>query len=185
MSSNRRICSAADRLLTRNAAVAVILLAAACAQKAPPPPRPITVLPSAVAALTPALYMQVASNSALFALRASELAASRATEGRLRADARAIAQDQGGVGAQLSYAGRRVDLLPRATLPEAMEADLQQLGQSGDFDRDYRRLVGRALAEALEAHETFARGGSSATLRPVAQMAAPVTRRNLDQLRKH
>jgi putative membrane protein len=127
--------------------------------------------------------MQVASNSALFALRASELAVTRASDGELRADARAIAQDQGGVGAQLSYAGRRVDLLPRATLPEAMEADLARLTQSPDFDRDYRALVGRALAQALEAHETFARGGSSATLRPVAQMAAPVTRRNLDALR--
>ncbi|MEO6580541.1 MAG: hypothetical protein ABIN83_05270, partial [Sphingomicrobium sp.] len=58
------------------------------------------------------------------------------------------------------------------------------LAQSSDFDRDYRRLVGGALARALEAHEVFARGGSSATLRPVAQMAAPVTRRNLDAVRR-
>lgn len=183
MSSNRRICSAASavRLVVIGAlAVAV----ASCGTKQAPPSRPITVLPSAVAALTPALYMQVASNSALFALRASELAATRASDGGLRANARAIAQDQGGVGAQLSYAGRRVDLLPRATLPETMEADLARLNQSPDFDRDYRQLVGRALAQALEAHETFSRGGSSATLRPVAQMAAPVTRRNLDALRR-
>lgn len=127
--------------------------------------------------------MQVASNSALFALRASELAATRANDDALRSQARAIAQDQGGVGAQLSYAGRRVDLLPRATLPDAMEVDLARLSQSPDFDRDYRLVVGQALARALDAHETFARGGSSATLRPVAQMAAPVTRRNLEALR--
>ena len=182
MSSNRRICSAAKAgRLALIGALAVVV--ASCGTKQPPP-RPITVLPSAVAALTPALYMQVASNSALFALRASELAATRANDGGLRADARAIARDQGGVGAQLSFAGRRLDLLPRATLPEAMEADLARLGQSPDFDRDYRQVVGRALAQALEAHETFARGGSSATLRPVAQMAAPVTRRNLDAVRR-
>ena len=183
MSSNRRICSAGS---TVRFALIVGLAGtlAACGTKQAPPPRPITVLPSAVAALTPAIYMQVASNSALFALRASELAATRASDGGLRANARAIAQDQGGVGAQLSYAGRRVDLLPRATLPEAMEADLARLTQSSDFDVDYRQLVGRALAQALEAHETFARSGPSATLRPVAQMATPVTRRNLDALRR-
>lgn len=184
MSSNPRPCLAANPFMGRLAVAGMVLAAAACAQKSAPPPRPITVLPSAVAALTPALYMQVASNSALFALRASELAATRASDRGLRTDARAIAQDQGGVGAQLSYAGRRVDLLPRATLPEAMEADLARLSQSPEFDRDYRQLVGRALAQALEAHETFSRGGSSATLRPVAQMAAPVTRRNLDALRR-
>ena len=182
MSSNPRICWAAEPMIVRMAAAALVLALAACAQKTSSP-RPLTILPSAIAALTPALYMQLASNTALFAVRASELALARASDGGLRADARAIAQDQGGVGAQLSYAGRRIDLLPRADLPEPMEADLARLAQSGDFDRDYRQLVGQALARALEAHETFARGGSSATLRPVAQMAAPVTRRNLASVR--
>ena len=182
MSSNLRICWAAERMIVRMAAAGLVLALAACAQKTSSP-RPLTILPSAIAALTPALYMQLASNTALFAVRASELALARASDGGLRADARAIAQDQGGVGAQLSYAGRRIDLLPRADLPEPMEADLARLAQSSDFDRDYRQLVGQTLARALEAHETFARGGSSATLRPVAQMAAPVTRRNLASVR--
>ena len=184
MSSNPRPCLAANPLLVRIAVAGLVLAAAACAQKTTPPPRPVTVLPSAIAALSPAIYMQVASNSALFALRASELAATRASDSGLRAQARTIAQDQGGVGAQLSFAGRRVDLLPRADLPAAMEADLARLGQSNDFDRDYRQLVSRALSQALDAHETFSRGGASPTLRPVAQMAAPVTRRNLDALRR-
>ena len=184
MSSNPRPCLAASRSALRWSALAAIIALAGCGQKQIPASRPLTVLPSAVAALSPALYMQLAGNTALFAVRASELALARASDGGLRADARAIAQDQGGVGAQLSYAGRRLDLLPRADLPEPMEADLARLAQSGDFDRDYRHLVGQALARALEAHETFARGGSSATLRPVAQMAAPVTRRNLDAVRR-
>lgn len=184
MWSNPRPCLAASRLMIRGAAAGLVLALAACAQKSVPPPRPITILPSAVAGLTPALYMQLASSTALFAVRASELAQDRASDGGLRADARSIAQDQGGVAAQLSYAGRRLDLLPRAALPEPMEADLARLAQSTDFDRDYRQLVGQALARALEAHETYSRGGSSATLRPVAQMAAPVTRRNLDSVRR-
>ncbi len=184
MSSNPRPCLAASPLVGRIAVAGLVLAAAACGTKTAPPPRAVTVLPSAIAALSPAIYMQVASNSALFALRASELAAIRANDGELRAQARTIAQDQGGVGAQLSFAGRRVELLPRATLPEAMEADLARLTQSADFDRDYRLLVGRTLAQALDAHETFSRGGTSPTLRPVAQMAAPVTRRNLDALRR-
>jgi putative membrane protein len=171
-------------LFLRGAVVGLVLTLAACAQKSAPPPRPITILPSAVAALTPALYMQLASSTALFAVRASELAQDRALDGGLRADARRIAQDQGGVGAQLSFAGRRIDLLPRAALPEPMEADLARLAQSNDFDRDYRQLVGQALARALEAHETYARAGSSPTLRPVAQMAAPATRGNLDLVRR-
>ena len=182
MSSNPRICWAAEPMIVRMAAAGLVLALAACAQKTSSP-RPLTILPSAIAALTPALYMQLASNTALFAVRASELALARASDGGLRADARAIAQDQGGVGAQLSFAGRRLDLLPRADLPDTMKADLALLAQSSDFDRDYRLLVGQTLARALEAHETFARGGSSATLRPVAQMAAPVTRRNLASVR--
>lgn len=185
MSSNPRPCWAVKPVIGRAIAGGLLVALAGCArQPAPPPPGPVAVLPSAVAALTPALYMQVASNTALFAMRASELAATRANDGGLRAAARSIAQDQSGVGAQLSFAGRRLDLLPRAVLPEPMEADLARLAQSADFDRDYRALIGPALARALEAHEVFARAGSSPTLRPVAQMAAPVTRRNLDSVRR-
>ena len=65
-----------------------------------------------------------------------------------------------------------------------MLADLERLRTSANFDADYRALVGRALARALEAHEVFARKGSSATLKPVAGMAAPVTRRDLEAVRR-
>jgi len=160
-----------------------MLAIAACSSNPRPAPRPVTILPSAAAALTPVLYMQVASNTALFAVRASELAEQRSSNEGLRSDAREVAADQRGVGSQLSFAGRRLDLLPRAELPDAMQADLDQLAQSPEFDREYRRLVGQALARALEVHQIYARGGSSATLRPVAEMAAPVTQRNLARVR--
>jgi len=158
---------------------------AGCASREPPPaPRPITVLPSAAAALTPAAYVQLAAASSLFAIRASELAGTHAQSSAVRSTAGAVARDQGGVAAQLSYAGRRVDLLPSSSLPPALAGDLERLRLSTSFDSDYRRLVGNALARALEAHEVFARAGSSPTLRPVANMAAPITRRDLEAVRR-
>ncbi|HET9397425.1 MAG TPA: DUF4142 domain-containing protein [Sphingomicrobium sp.] len=162
-------------------------LLAACGGGPAPAPRPARpfVLPStAVTALSPAIYMQIASTSSLFAVRASELAAIRAGDGRIRSAAQAIVRDQNGVAAQLSFAGRRLELLPGASLTDAQAAELERLRLSSDFDSDYRRAVGGELARALEAHQAFARSGASPTLRPVAEMAAPVTRRNLDSLRR-
>ena len=161
-------------------------LLAGCGGRPAPSPRASApfVLPSTAMALSPAIYMQLASTSSLFAIRASELAASRSTSSRTRSAAEAIVRDQGGVAAQLSFAGRRLELLPSAALTDAQAAELERMRLSSDFDSDYRRSVAGALARALEAHQAFARSGSSPTLRPVAEMAAPVTRRNLEALRR-
>lgn len=184
MSSSRRQCSAAKPALV---AVAIATLAlVGCARPEAPPPRPVPA-PAAASPLTafsPALYFQLIAYSSLFAVRASELAATRASSAALRETAQRIAEDQRGVASQLSFAGRRLDLLPGATLPAPMAADLDRLQASTDFDSDYRRLVGDALERSLRAHQSFARSGASPTLRPVAEMAAPATRRNLDQLRR-
>ena len=180
MWSSRRPCSAASGALAAAAALAL----AGCARQEAPAPRPAprpAPLP-AVAALSPALYFQIAAISSLFAVRASELAAERASSAALREAARRIVEDQRGIASQLSFAGRRLDLLPGASLPEPLAADLDRLRESPDFDSDYRRLVGVALEQSLRAHESFARSGESPTLRPVAEMAAPATRRNLDLL---
>ena len=151
---------------------------------APRPARPFVLPSTAVAALSPAIYMQIASTSSLFAVRASELAVTRAGNERIRSAAQAIVRDQNGVAAQLSFAGRRLELLPGAALTGAQAAELERLRLSSDFDSDYRRAVGGELARALVAHQAFARSGASPTLRPVAEMAAPVTRQNLDSLRR-
>ena len=48
-----------------------------------------------------------------------------------------------------------------------------------------RRLARRIVQSEAEAvHRAFEARGDSPTLRPVAAMAAPVCRRNLEQLRK-
>lgn len=170
--------------LTIGLAAALPLVLWGCGSKpAPTPASAPFVLPSAAAALSPALYMQLAATSSLFAIRASEIAAERGGS-RTRDVARTIIADQKGVGSQLSYAGRRLDLLPSATLTAQQQADLDRLEASGDVDGDYRRMVGGVLARALEAHRTFAARGDSPTLRPVAEMAISPTARNLDAVRR-
>lgn len=174
-----------NRWLGRAVAVTAVFAIAGCASKpAAPPPTPTFVLPSTAAALTPAVYMALASTSSLFAIRASELALERSGNSGTRSAAQAIIADQGGVGSQLSFAGRRLDMLPTAALTDAQAAELERLRQSGNFDADYKKSVGETLAKALEAHRAFASTGGSPTLRPVAEMAAPVTKKNLDTLRR-
>ena len=118
MSSNPKPCLAANSSILRGCAAGLVLAIAACSQGPRPAPRPVTILPSAAASLSPAMYMELVSNAALFAVRASALAEQRSSNEGVRSDAREVAADQGAIGAQLSYAGRRVDLLPRADLPD-------------------------------------------------------------------
>ncbi|MGH6706802.1 MAG: DUF4142 domain-containing protein [Sphingomicrobium sp.] len=128
--------------------------------------------------------MQIAASSALFAVRASELAAERSTDPRLRDVARTIAQDQRGIGSQLNFAGRRLDLLPSASMTPEQAAELERLRTAGQVDNLYRQMMTPVLTNALKAHSAFAARGASPTLRPVARMAAPATRRNLQLLRR-
>ena len=163
----------------------VVLIISGCASREAPAPRPaapVAIVP-AVAALAPAIYMQVAASTSLFAVRASELVAQRSSDPRLRDVARTIAQDQRGIGSQLNFAGRRLNLLPSAALTETQAADLQRLSSSSDADSLYRQMMISALNRSYQAHSAFAARGASPTLRPVAKMAAPATRRNLQQLR--
>ena len=173
------------RLVVCVPAAAAVLSVSGCGGSTRPAPRSASfTLPSvaASAALAPALYMQVASSSSLFAIRASEIAAERSANINTRSAAQSIIRDQGGVASQLSFAGRRLELLPTAALSPDQSAELDRLRESADFDSDNRRAVGGALSRAYEAHAAFARAGSSPTLIPVARMAAPVTKRNLDSL---
>lgn len=164
----------------------VALSLAGCATKkrsAPPrPPATVPAMPPS-ASISAARYVEMAASNALLSLRSSELAATRSRSTRLRAFAEAGVRDQSGISAQLSFAGRRLNLLPSPTLSPRHQAMFDQLGASAEFDVTYRRQQVIVLGEAYELHDDYARRGASPTLRPVAAMAAPILRRHLAQLR--
>lgn len=165
--------------------VVALSLAGCAPRKRPPAPRPPATIPTIPprAAISAARYMEEASSSALLSLRSSELALTRSRGTRLRAFAEGSARDQRGISAQLSFAGRRLNLLPSATLSRRHQSMFDQLRASADFDAVYRRQQAIVLRDAHDLHDDYARRGNSPTLRPVAAMAAPILRRHLSQLR--
>jgi predicted outer membrane protein len=168
-------------------ALLTALLLAGCAPKRPVPPvapaPPVTPLPPA-AALDPESYMAFTASSALFAVRASTFAEGRGSTNKIKKVASQIQMDQAGIGAQLSFAGRRIDLLPSSRpLPEH-EAMLEALATTTNFDATYKAQLSRVLRKAAAVHRAFEAGGSSPTLRPVARFAAPVCEKDLAALSK-
>ena len=167
------------------AAIAAVAMLAGCAPKtAPPPPVPVTPAPPPAPALDPESYMAFTASSALFAVQASRMAEARGSTNKLKAFAGKVVMDQTGIGAQLSFAGRRIDLLPSSRPLPQHQAMLELLAGSSDFDATYKAQLARVLREAAAAHRAFEAGGDSPTLRPVARFAAPVCETNLEQLRK-
>ena len=164
--------------------VAAAALMAGCApKKAPPPPAPVAPARPAVA-LDPESYMAFTASSALFGVQASRMAEARASNAKLQKFATQVVMDQTGIGAQLSFAGRYIDLLPSSRpLPEH-QAMLDRLATASDFDGTYKGQLARVLREAAAAHRAFEASGDSPTLRPVARFAAPVCEKNLEALRK-
>ena len=81
-------------------------------------------------------------------------------------------------------AGRRLNLLPTATLDPEHQARLDALIATSDFDSTYRDQQNIVLQEALRLHSNYAKAGQSPTLRPVAVNAENVMRANLQALRE-
>lgn len=165
-----------------------VLALAACATGEAPPDRaargtaarpPVVIRP-----LFAADHMAAASSIDLFAMRSAELAATRAAAPAHRAFAATMMAEHQGTSAQLSFAGRRLNLLPSATLLPAHQAMLDELAASGDFDAIYHRQQIAVHQAAVKLHGDFAARGESATLRPVAANAARVVRRHLDLMRR-
>lgn len=169
----------------RNVALlGVVLGLAACAREQRPPP---PVYPPPGVAPPPSLPPSgsaanfVATNGSidLFVIRSSELALQRSSSPRIRDFASQMIEAHKGTSAQLSFAGRRLNLLPSATLRPAEQAMLDSLQSSGRFDAEYvrdQRTVHR-LAVALDS--AYAARGESPTLRPVAAAALPIEQRHL------
>ena len=133
--------------------------------------------------ISPAQYVSTASSASLYVIKASQLVSQRAGGSRVGNVARQFAADQEGVGAQLSFAGRRLDLLPAAALNPAHQAMFDTLSASPDPAGTYVRQMSTLLRQSATFHRQYERYGTSPTLRPVASMAAPVFERELRQLR--
>ena len=84
-----------------------------------------------------------------------------------------------GTSAQLSLAGRRLDLLPSATLMAREQAMLDALQASSRFDAEYARDQRTVHQEAVALDSSYAANGASPTLRPVAKAALLVEQRHL------
>ena len=165
-------------------ALAGTLLLAGCATapSGTAPTRPRAPAPSQPAANSATYVAQTASID-LFVVRSSELAGQRSSNPRIRSLAQQLIADHTGLASQLSFAGRRLDLLPGASMLPQQQAMYDELAASGDFGRSYIRLQRSVHGTALSLHSTYAARGDSPTLRPVAANAAAVERRHLDMLR--
>lgn len=127
-------------------------------------------------------YILRAGSMELLAIRSAELAARRSVNSRIRSAALAAIRDHTGLSKQLSFAGRRLNILPSAALlPEHQQA-LLYLINSADFDATYVRQRRIESKNAYRLHREYLRTGTSPTLRPVAQRAAAALYSELERL---
>jgi putative membrane protein len=158
---------------------------AACASKqaAPPPayPPPYGTRrpPSPGGAVSAADFVAINGSIDLFVIRSSELALQRSSSSRIREFASQLIEDHKGTSGQLSFAGRRLNLLPSATLRSAEQAMLDSLQSSSQFDAEYVRDQRTVHARAIAIDGAYAARGTSPTLRPVAAAALPIEQRHL------
>ncbi len=148
----------------------------------PRPPGPI-VQPPPGPTVSAAAYMASAASIDLFEIQSSQMALSRSRHAFHRNFASMMIGAHRGTSAQLSFAGRQLNLLPPATLLPRHQAMLAELSSSADFDGTYHRQQIAVHEEALRLHSSYARNGASPTLRPVAANAAPIVRRHLEMMR--
>lgn len=134
----------------------------------PKPPRPSVLM------ISPADYVATASAIDLYVIKASELALQRSSALRVREAAERLIAAHKGSSAQLSFGGRRLNLLPSAELQPRHRALLEQLYASASFDRDYARQMEAVHQEAALLHSGYAASGTSPTLIPIAKALAPV-----------
>jgi putative membrane protein len=137
---------------------------------------------TAAPALMSAAYVAAAASIDLYEIRAAQLALERSQDPANRAFAKQTLTAHEGTSAQLSMAGRRLNLLPSATLNPEHQAMLDALNSTSDFDNTYRAQQKILMREGVALHSSYARSGESPTLRPVAKNAEDVMRRNQQAL---
>ena len=163
--------------VTVGAAIAGI---AGCAPKRQPPPpaptRPPVERP-AERPLPTSAYLMKAASIDLYEIRSGELALQRSANAGNRAYAQRMIDEHRGLSAQLSMAGRRINLLPPNKLQTEHQQWLDQLAattSAAHFDATYRRQQLVAHEMSYRAHAAYAYGGESPTLRQVARYSAGV-----------
>ena len=158
------------------------LVIAGCASREAPRPRPsppVIVAPPS-RPMGAEEYMKVTSSSALLVVRASELAMKRSTHGSTLQLASRLRRDHMGIASQLNMAGRRLNLLPSASMLKLDQVMFDGLSRASDFDTAYKRTMRSAVENCASSHGSYAQVGGSPTLRPVARFAASACR---DELR--
>ena len=91
----------------------------------------------------------------LFIIRSSELALQRSSSARIRDFATQEIAAHNGLGSQLSFAGRRLNLLPSARLQPEQQALLDRLDTAPDFDATYRQEQLQIHRQALTLHNNL------------------------------
>lgn len=176
-----------NRTAAKLVALSAVLGLTGCSTSRPEPPTPVNRSAPRVVrsiAVSPAEYVAAAASASLFAIRASDMIAARQSGTGLGQFAARLQTEHGGIGSQLSYAGRRLDLLPSATLLPRHQAMLDDISASADPGAAYVRHLKTVLPQVLALHRSYERYGTSATLRPVAAMAAPLVQAEVDALRR-
>ena len=157
-------------------ACAAVLGLAGCATKQPTP-QPLPVERPAERPLPTTAYLLKVASIDLYQIRSGELALQRSGHAGNRAYAQQMIDGHRGLAAQLSMAGRRLNLLPPNTLQPEHQGWLDQLAATtspAHFDATYRRQQMVAHDVSYRAHAAYAYGGDSPTLRLVARSAAGI-----------
>ena len=168
--------------------VAIAALAiAGCATRQPAPePRPPQIEQPAERPLPAAAYVARAASIDLFQVRAGELTLERSGSDSNRTYARRMIEEHRGLAAQLSMAGRRLNLLPSNALQPEQQGWLDQLAattSATQYDATYRRQEMAAHEASYRVHYAYAFGGDSPTLRLVARSAARIEQEHGRQMR--
>ena len=175
------------RAVTTTVALSFAWLLAGCGSGASPRVQSASaVTPAIIAApvmISTAAYVAAASSIDLFEMQSAQLALQRAQDAANRAFAERVLSAHQGTSAQLSFAGRRLNLLPSASLNAEHQAMLNALSATGDFDNTYRAQQRIVIEQGVQLHSGYARSGDSPTLRPIAENAENVMRANLQALR--
>ena len=167
-------------------AIALLILGGCAREERPLPSPPAQMirrapLPSSQP-VSAARYVAESGSIDLFVIRSSQLALHRSSSLRVRRLASILIDAHKGTSAQLSFAGRRLNQLPSATLQPQHQAMLNRLLSARNFDATYLTLERNVVREALTLDGTYAARGQSPTLRPVAAERASVMRRDLTLL---